>query len=104
MMLSIVDPFKSMKNCDRASRDGIVRFFNENRIYSYYVRTENLANDLFAVLTSARDRVKLEHPLTTPEDLRARIPRKNVGSKIEGSDRATPSRRSFGHGCASTSG
>jgi hypothetical protein len=84
MMLSIIDPLTAMKDCDSTSRDGIVRFFDENRIYSYYIRTEDLANDLFTVLTSCSDCVKLKHPLTTPEDLRARIPRKNVGAKIEG--------------------
>ena len=84
MMLSIVDPLGSMKACDSTSREGIVRFFNENRIYSHYVRTEDLANDLFSLITSCSDRVKLKNPLTTPEELRTRLPRKNVGSKIEG--------------------
>jgi hypothetical protein len=83
-MLSIVDPLASIKDCDSTSRDGIARFFDENRIYSHYVRTEDLVNDLFSVLASAGDRVKLKNPLTTPEDLRSRMPRKNVGAKIEG--------------------
>jgi hypothetical protein len=84
MMLSVVDPLAAMKDCDSDRRDGIVQFFHQNRIYSYYVRTEELVNDLFTVLTSCADRVKLKDPLTTPEELRARIPRKNVGAKIEG--------------------
>jgi hypothetical protein len=84
MMLSIVDPLAAMKNCDTGRKDGVVQFFDQNRIYSYYVRTEELVDDLFTVLTICADRVKLKDPVTTPEDLRSRIPRKNVGAKIEG--------------------
>jgi hypothetical protein len=84
LMLSIVDPISTLKKCKNDKRSDIAKFFYENRIYDYYVRTEELANDLFAMLTGHADRVKLKDPLTTLDDLRARIPRKNAGTKIDG--------------------
>jgi hypothetical protein len=87
MMLSFLDPLETLQRRNKhkvSGREGLSRFYNKNRIYDHYVRTEELADDFFHVLTSCSERVKLNFPLTTPEDLRARIPRKNIGAKIEG--------------------
>jgi hypothetical protein len=54
------------------------------RLYEDYVRLENLSGDLFAFLSRHSARLRLRHPLTTAEDLTARIPVKNLSAKISG--------------------
>jgi hypothetical protein len=60
------------------------RVFERRRVYSEYVRTECLYEDLFAVLRHWQDGIKLKSPLTTMDDMIARIRTQNVSRKIDG--------------------
>ncbi|MEI9931601.1 MAG: hypothetical protein WDM89_13950 [Rhizomicrobium sp.] len=83
LLLSVCQPKKKMRSGRHVTRNDVRELF-ERRVYEEYVRTENLAGDLFALLKCYEDRLTLRCPLTTPEDLLALTPKTNISKKIEG--------------------
>lgn len=69
---------------DRFREPSQIRRLFGKRIYDDYVRVENLGGDLFAFLAGNACRLRLRRPLTTAEDLIARIPVKNASRKVPG--------------------
>lgn len=65
-------------------KQNVGRLLKQERVYNDYVRTESLATDLFALLKRYQERLTFAQPLTTAEDMIARVPNKNASSKIDG--------------------
>jgi hypothetical protein len=82
LLISTVQPKKGFKPVPAKSREELRRYFDRERLFRYYVRIEHLAQDLFAVMTADENKVKLSPPLTDLEDLRSRIPKRNVSKKV----------------------
>lgn len=91
IMLSIVNPIEKIKKRSFDDRKGLRDFFDRRRIYDYYVRTEHLAEDLFGALSLCSNKVRFNQPLTTLDEFKTLIPKKNVGTRIEGLTTATVS-------------
>jgi hypothetical protein len=66
------------------TREKLERVLGRKHVYSEYVRTESLYEDLFGVLRHWESDIKLEAPLTTPEDMIAKVKTQNVSRKIKG--------------------
>jgi hypothetical protein len=81
LFLSVPRSLKKMAKDKFREPDQIRTLFGK-RIYDDYVRVENLGGDLFRFLAANASRLRLRHPLTTAEDMIARIPVKNVSRKI----------------------
>lgn len=76
---------KSLSRMEEFSnRTKLERVFERRHVYSEYVRTERLYEDLFAVLRHWESGIKLKAPLTTVEDMIDKIKTRNVSQKIEG--------------------
>ncbi|HVU21135.1 MAG TPA: hypothetical protein VHE09_10415 [Rhizomicrobium sp.] len=74
-------------------RNKVERVFAKRRIYSEYVRTEHLYEDLFGVLRHWESGIKLKAPLTTVEDMIDIVRTRNVSQPIEGLSAANVSPR-----------
>ena len=85
LYMSLRRPQEALKSLEGGRRE-VRRLLKHERVYSDYVRTENLAPDLFALFKRHESRLQFKHSLTTAEDLVARVPKKNASTKIEGVD------------------
>lgn len=83
LFLSVPRSLERMAKDKFREPDQIRKLFGK-RIYDDYVRVENLGGDLFAFLAGNASRLRLRRPLTTAQDLIARIPVKNASRKISG--------------------
>ena len=97
LYLSIPKLRSRIAECD--SGKALEQMFERERIYSEYVRTECLYDDLFGVLRHWKSGIKLKSSLTTVEDMIAEVKTLNVSGKIErlSADNLSPELRELVH-------
>jgi len=82
---------RRLRSCStRAALSGL---FEQKRVYSEYVRTEHLFDDLFHVLRQWEGQLRLKSPLTTVEDMASSLRARNVSRKVAGVSPETVSPR-----------
>jgi hypothetical protein len=85
LLFMTVPRLKEKAKKDRTRNPESIRdLFAKRHIFADYVRTENLGGDLYAFLRHHAHRLRFRAPLTTAEDLIARIPVKNASDKTDG--------------------